>query len=54
MFLREILQFNKFEGADFKYDNSVFKILAQKYTSKALVVPNLGIFIISQYFAIRV
>ena len=28
------------------------KILAQKYSNKALLVPNLGIFIISRYFAI--
>ena len=36
--------YNKFEGANFKYDNSFFKILAQKYPDKAILVPNLSIF----------
>ena len=27
----EVLQIEKFESADFKFDNSVFKVLAQKY-----------------------
>ena len=29
MFFREILQLDKFEGADFKYDNIVFKFQPQ-------------------------
>ena len=43
------MQIDKFEGADFKYDNSVFKILAHNYQNRAFLVPNLGIFIISQF-----
>ena len=60
---RKILQSDKFEDADFKYDNSIFKILAQKYpnkaffdqkySNKAFFVPNLKIFVSSQNFAIR-
>ena len=51
--LRKILQLDKFEGADFKYDNSFFKILALKYPNKTFLVPNVGIFVFSQNFAIR-
>ena len=40
MFFHKILIFDKFEGADFKYDNSIFKILAQKYPNKAFLVKN--------------
>ena len=40
LFFRKILQLDKFEGADFKYDNSIFKILAQKYPNKAFLVKN--------------
>ena len=43
------MQIGKFDGADFKYDNS----LAPKYPNKTLLVANLGIFIISQHFEIR-
>ena len=46
-FFAKILQIDKFEGADFRYDNSFLKILAQKYQNKAFLVPNLAIFIIS-------
>ena len=35
LFSHEILQTDKFEGADFKYHNGIFKILAQKYPNKA-------------------
>ena len=52
---RKILQLGKFEGAHFKYDNSIFEILPQKYSNKAFLVkkhpnkaylvPNLGIFV---------
>ena len=45
MFLHKILQLHKFEGVDFQYDNSFFKILPQKYPNKAFLVPNLGIFV---------
>ena len=34
----------KFERADFKYDNSFLKILAQKYLHKAFLVANVNIF----------
>ena len=44
---------DKLEGADFKYDNSFFKILAQKYPNKTFLVPNLAIFVISRNFASR-
>ena len=47
------MQIDKIEGADSKYDNIFFLILAQKYTNKAFLVSNLGIFIISQNFAMR-
>ena len=40
MFFCEILQTDKFEGADFKYHNGIFKILAQKYPNKAFLVKN--------------
>ena len=39
-FFGKILQIDKFEGADFKYDNRFFKILAQKYPIKAFWVKN--------------
>ena len=43
------MQLDKFEGADFKYDNSFFKKnLAQKYQNKAFLLPNLNIFILHQ------
>ena len=32
--------FDKFQGADFKYDNSFFNILAQKYPNKAFLLKN--------------
>ena len=37
------LNFDKFWGADFKYDNGFFKISDQKYPNKAFLFPNLGI-----------
>ena len=52
-FFAKILQIDKFEGADFRYDNSFLKILAQKYQNKAFLVPNLAIFIISWNVVIR-
>ena len=45
--------FDKFEGGDFKHDNSFLKTLAQTYLSKAFLVPDLGIFIFSRNFAFR-
>ena len=57
LFLCKILQIYKFEGADFKYDNSLFLILALKYPNKAFLIkntqqgifsPNLCIFVFSQ------
>ena len=48
------LTFDKFEVADFKYDNSFLKkTISQKYPNKAFLVSNLNIFILSQNFAIR-
>ena len=39
-FFREILQIDKFEGADFKYHNSFSTILSQKYPNKAILFKN--------------
>ena len=39
------MQLEKFEGADLKYDNIFFLILAQKYRNKALLAPNLWVFV---------
>ena len=44
---RQNLQLNKFEGVDFKYEFQP-KIPAQKYPNKAILVPNLQIFILHQ------
>ena len=44
---RQNLQLNRFEGADFKYEFQP-KIPAQKYPNKAILVPNLQIFILHQ------
>ena len=52
LFRQNILLFNKFQGVDFKYDNSFFKILALKNPNKAFLVPNFGIFIFLQNFTI--
>ena len=40
LFFHKILQIDKYEGADFKYDNNYLKILAQKFTNKAFLVKN--------------
>ena len=48
-----ILQLEKFEGANFKYHNSIFKVLVQKYQNKMFLAPNLGIFFFSRNFTIR-
>ena len=63
IFFHEMLDLEKFEDADFKYDNSFVKTLSQKLPIKAnlvkntqirhLLVPNLAFFISSQNFAIR-
>ena len=39
-FFCEIFQIDKFEGADFKSDNSLFKVLFQKYPNKTFSVKN--------------
>ena len=41
----------QFEGADFKYDNRLLKMLAQKYPNEAYLVQNLDIIIYSRNFA---
>ena len=51
IFFRKILQMDKFESADFKYDNSFLKILVPKHPNKAFLIPDLGIFIFSRNFA---
>ena len=53
MYFCKILQFDKFEGADFKYGNIYFQSLPQKYPNKAFLVANLGIFVFSEKFGIR-
>ena len=40
LFFREILQIDKFEGADFNMTIGFFEILAQKQPNKASLVPN--------------
>ena len=42
--------FDKFEGADFKYGNNYFQTLPQKYPNKTLPVRNLGIFVFTEKF----
>ena len=51
-FFHKILQLDKFEGADLKYDNSFLEILALKYGNKSFFVPNLDIFIFSRNFGL--
>ena len=56
LFLHQTLQQDKFEDADFKYDNSIFKFqkyYSQKYQIKTFLVTNLGIFVSSRNFDIR-
>ena len=43
-FLHESLQFGKFENADFKFENSFLKVLAQKYPNKAFFCPKFSHF----------
>ena len=45
VFLRN-LQLDKFEGANFKYDNSFFQILARKYPNDAFFCPKCKYFLI--------
>ena len=52
LFLFKVLQFNKSEGADFKYGNNCFQILPQKYPNKPFLNPNLGSFVFSEKFGI--
>ena len=40
-----ILEIDKLEDADFKYGNSIFKIVAQKYSNTTFLIPNLGVFV---------
>ena len=40
LFFCQILQIDKFEGVDFKYDKNYLKIQAQKNTNKAFLVKN--------------
>ena len=43
LFLHQILQLDKFKGADFKYDKNFFKSLAKIYPNKAFLVKNVQI-----------
>ena len=38
--VHKILQLGKFKGSDFKYENSFFKYIAQKYSNQAFLVKN--------------
>ena len=40
-FLDEILNFEKFESVDFKYDNSISKFQPKKILNNVFLVPNL-------------
>ena len=40
-----ILKIDKLEDADFKYEYSIFKILAQRYPNQTFLIPNLGVFV---------
>ena len=46
------MHFEKFKGVDFKYSNSVFQILAQKYPEKSFLVLSLKPFHFGWNFAI--
>ena len=37
----ETLYLHNYESADFKYKNSLFKFIAQKYPNKPFLIPNL-------------
>ena len=50
--MHQFLKLDKFEGADFKYQN-FFQIPVQKYPSKAFLVISLRIFIFARNFAFR-
>ena len=39
--------------SDFKYDESFLEILAQKYSNKTFLGPNLGLFILARNFTVR-
>ena len=45
--------FDKFEGVDFKYENSFCKILTEKLRNKAFLVSILGIFVFAPNIVIR-
>ena len=47
------LIFEKFESADFKYDNSFSEYYPKNTPSKAFLIPIIGTFILSQNFAIK-
>ena len=42
LFFRKVLQLEKFEGADFKYDNSFSKVPTQKFPRIFIFAPNLA------------
>ena len=44
LFLFKVFQFEKFEGSDFKYENSYLKFY-QKHPNNAFLVPNLRSFV---------
>ena len=46
--VKKLKTFNKLGDPDYKNDNSGFKIPAQKYRNKALLVPNLGILFLQE------
>ena len=51
-FFSKTLQLHKFDGADFKYDNSFFKISAQNIQYKIYIVPSLGVLFFRKIFVL--
>ena len=52
LFFRKKWQFDEFEGADFKYDNDFLKFYPTNTQIRYFFVPNLGMLVFSQNFAI--
>ena len=53
LFLCKILELDKFQGADFKYDNIVLNVKAEDTAKKRILIPNFGLFVSWQSFANR-
>ena len=53
LLLHEILEIDKFEGADFKYGNRFSLIPVKKYPNKTFLVRSLGMFVFSKNFPVK-